>query len=166
MSALLGIDFGERRIGLASADAETALPSALCTVERRSDAAAIDEIARVAASVGASALVIGEPLAFDGTRGASCERVARFAAKLRRSLGHPVWLLPETLTTVAAQERLAAMGVRPERYRPGIDALAAALLLEEFLGLDAAERARLRRYDEESAGEEDAAPDLTEASRR
>lgn len=133
MSNLLAIDFGERRIGVAWTSAEGGSPEPLTTLVRRSDRQAIAELRSLAREYEAAALVVGEPLDFRGKRGENCERVRRFADKLHVELGLPITLQPETLTTVAAKERLASLGIDARRFKPGLDAMAAAMILEEFL---------------------------------
>lgn len=133
MSTLLAIDFGERRLGVAWVSRSGGLPAALVTLARRSDRQVIEELAALVKEYDASTLVLGEPVGLEGERGENCERVRRFAEKVRQRTGLPVHLQPETLTTVAASERLATQGIDPQRFRPGLDAAAAALILEEFL---------------------------------
>ncbi|HVS14425.1 MAG TPA: Holliday junction resolvase RuvX [Thermoanaerobaculia bacterium] len=139
MTRLLGIDFGERRIGLAVSTEDVVLP--LRTLERRNDREAVETIVGVAREQSASRLVVGEPLRVDGTRGAAAERARSFAARLERRSGLPVSLHPETLTTVAARERLRDAGVDLRRFPERLDAVAAQVLLEDFLRTGAPERA-------------------------
>jgi len=129
----LGIDFGERRIGLAlcAAGSRTAVP--LTTVERRTDRAAVGHIASLARDHAAAALVVGEPRTLDGQRGDAAERVRRFGAKLTARTGLPVVYVGEALTSVEAEERLAAAGVDVRRHRGRVDAVAAQILLQEAL---------------------------------
>ena len=129
----LGIDFGERRIGLAISDPEGLMALPLTTIERVSDHEAAKQIAAIAADEEVTLLVIGEPRAMDGTRGAAAERVAGFRSKLERLTGLACRVIDESLTSVAAEERLREAGVNP-RENPGrIDAIAAQILLQEAL---------------------------------
>jgi len=129
----LGIDFGERRIGLALSDpgGDWALP--LTTLTRSSDRQAIQRISEIAIEEGIESLVVGEPRNLDGTRGAAAERAASFARKLQDQTGLPCHLVDESLTTVEAQERLRQAGVDPQRHRERVDAVAAQILLQQFL---------------------------------
>lgn len=132
MTRFLAIDFGERRIGLAvSAAGDLSLP--LETLLRRSDREAVADILAAAAQEEIGHFVVGEPIGIDGTRGPSARRAQRFAALLERASGLPVSLHPETLTTVAARERLRAAGLDPRRAPERLDAVAAQVLLEDFL---------------------------------
>jgi len=127
----LGIDFGEKRIGLAISEGELAVP--LCTLRRSDDRSALEEIAAVARREGIGRLVVGEPQGLDGSRGPAAERVRRFAARLGTLTGLPVELVNESLTSVEAAERLRAAGVDPRRHPEKVDAVAAQILLQEAL---------------------------------
>lgn len=129
----LGIDFGERRIGLALSDPDGRMAVPLTTLERSNDRAAVREIGRIVEREGVGALVLGDPVNLDGSRGEASERVRRFGAKLAAATGLEPRLVPETLTTVAARERLEAAGVDVSRHRERLDATAAQILLEEAL---------------------------------
>ena len=132
----LGIDFGERRIGLAISDPEGRLAVPLTTLERRNDRSAVREIAEIARREGIGRLVLGEPVGLDGQRGEAAERVRRFGNRLAGITGLPVRLVNESLTTVEAQERLRAAGIDPRREPARIDAVAAQILLQEALDSD------------------------------
>jgi len=129
----LGIDFGEKRIGLAISDPEGRLAVPLTTLERRNDRSAVRAIEEIARREGVGRLVLGEPVGLDGQRGEAAERVRRFGNRLAGITGLPVRLINESLTTVEAQERLRAAGFDPRREPERIDAVAAQILLQEAL---------------------------------
>ncbi|MCB1033320.1 MAG: Holliday junction resolvase RuvX [Acidobacteria bacterium] len=131
----LGIDFGERRIGLAISDEGGKVAVPLTTFERRDDRAAARHIARIAHSEGVERLVLGEPRNLDGQGGAAALRIQRFAQRLERTADLPVLLVDETLTSFEAEERLRAAGVDPRRHREKVDAVAAQILLQQALAL-------------------------------
>jgi putative Holliday junction resolvase len=130
---LLGIDFGERRIGLAISDEDARLAVPLATLRRRDDRSAIEEIVAIARREGVGGLVIGEPLGLDGSRGAAAERVGRFADRLAAASGMPCERIAESLTSREADERLRAAGVGARRRRQRVDEVAAQILLQEAL---------------------------------
>ncbi len=134
----LGIDFGERRIGLAISDPAGRLAVPLATLERRTDRVAIAQIAEIAGREGVERLVVGEPVSVDGSRGEAALRVRRFGDKLALRTGLPLIFVGEALTTVEAHARLREAGVDPRREPGRLDALAAQILLQE--ALDRAER--------------------------
>jgi putative Holliday junction resolvase len=133
----LGIDFGERRIGLALSDPDGALAVSLTTLLRRNDRSALAQIAEITRREGVERLVIGEPVGLDGTRGAAAERARRFAERLAAATGLPYQMADEALTTRAARERLVEAGIdvqRALRRDPGrLDAAAAQILLQDVL---------------------------------
>ncbi len=129
---ILGIDFGERRIGLAVSDDEGRWALPLATIERHSDRRAAYRIAEIARRHGAAALVLGEPLGLDGSAGEAAERVRRFGQRLERAAKLPLYLVNEALTTVEASERLSEAGLDCPKH-PRRDAVAAQILLQEAL---------------------------------
>jgi putative Holliday junction resolvase len=129
----LGIDFGERRIGVAISDPEGRLAVPLTTLERTSDRAAVGELAALARREEVGALAVGEPRNLDGSRGEAAERARGFAAKLARATGLPLELVDEALTSVEAAERLAAAGIDARRRAGKLDAVAAQIVLQEAL---------------------------------
>ena len=144
MARTLGIDFGERRIGLAISDQDGRVAVPLGTLRRTSDRAAIAELLAIAEREGVGALVVGEPVNLDGSRGPAAERARSFAARLARRSGLPWSLVNESLTTVEAAERLRAAGVDPRREPERLDALAAQILLQEALDHERAAPSRER----------------------
>ncbi len=129
----LGIDFGEKRIGLAISDPDGRIAVPLRTLARRDDLSAVREIAGITEREGVGRLVLGEPVGLDGTRGPAAERARRFGEKLARQTGLPLELVNESLTSVEAAERLRAAGIDPRRSPGRLDAVAAQILLQEAL---------------------------------
>ena len=129
----LGLDVGDRRIGVALSDETATLASPLATLTRtggRRDAAAVAELAR---RHEVAAVVVGLPLNMDGTRGPQAAKVEAFAEALRRRLEVPVVALDERLTTVEAEERLRQAGRGWRERRQAIDQAAAVVILQEYL---------------------------------
>ena len=127
----LGIDFGEKRIGLAVSEGGLAVP--LTTVRRKDDRSALEEIAGIARREGVERLVVGEPRGLDGTRGTAAVRARRFGERLAARTGLPLEMVDEALTSVEAAERLRAAGIDPRRHPEKLDAVAAQILLQEAL---------------------------------
>jgi putative Holliday junction resolvase len=120
---LLAVDLGETgtlATGLAT----------LRSVGPRQDARRIAELAR---GHGVGEVVVGMPFRLDGSVGSQGEKAEAFAGRLRRSLRVPVVLRDERLTSVAADERLAAAGVKRRDRRDRLDRVAAEILLQEHL---------------------------------
>jgi putative pre-16S rRNA nuclease len=129
----LGIDFGEKRIGLAISDPGGRLAVPLTTLERRNDRSALRQIAEIARREGVERLVLGEPVDLEGRRGSAAERVRRFGERLTEMTGLPLELVGETLTSVEATARLRQAGANVRREPGRIDAVAAQILLQEAL---------------------------------
>ncbi|HEV2456957.1 MAG TPA: Holliday junction resolvase RuvX [Ktedonobacterales bacterium] len=147
---IVALDVGQARIGVAASDETEVLATPVATVKRRSDAAAIAAIARIVGERGAGLVVVGLPVSFDGQLHEQARSVQRFAEKLRAALAVPFVYADETLSTVRAEERLREAGVRSDKIRERIDAVAAALILEEYLDL----RRRLQAGRPSAASEE------------
>jgi len=130
----LGIDFGERRIGLAISDPDGRLALPWRTLERQSDARAVAEIAALVAAEQVESIVVGEPRRpADGAATAAARRVRRFGEKLARATGRPVEWIDETLTSREAEQRLREAGVPRAQWAARRDAVAAQVVLEEAL---------------------------------
>jgi putative Holliday junction resolvase len=151
VTRLLGIDLGERRIGLAVAeiDREPALP--LATIRRqRTPAADAERLATVIREQRIDELVVGLPLEAGGGEGTMSAAARRWAAALEAALGLPVALRDERLSSHLAEARLGPMprgrsGGPPtpsqrEAYRARVDREAAAIILADELDARAAAR--------------------------
>ncbi len=133
----LGIDFGEKRIGLAVSDPEGRLALPLATLERQTDRRAAYQIADIARREEVGVLVLGEPRRPDGSDSQAAQRVRRFADRLRRAARLPLVLIDEAHTTIEAAERL-----RAGSPSAALDAVAAQILLQEALDEGLADGAR------------------------
>jgi putative holliday junction resolvase len=129
----LGLDVGERRIGVALSDASGRLASALTTITARPQEQAITRIGRLAAEHAVHEIVVGLPLTLRGEVGPQAVTVQRFAEVLRASTNLPIHFFDERLTTAAAEQLLRDMGLKPEKRRQQIDQVAAAIILQDFL---------------------------------
>ncbi len=136
---IVGLDIGQRRIGVAISDASRTLARPVGVVQTRGlDGQTLDrvagEIARLAAEddeVGA--IVVGLPRRLDGTANDMTAPVERFAAQLQARQQRPVVLQDERLTSREAESRLA-LGEKDWRVRKQkIDAAAAAIILQDYL---------------------------------
>ena len=129
---VLGIDFGEVRIGIAISDPAGKLAVPLTTLSRVSDMDAIAQIQAIVRRENIEHLVLGEPRNMDGSIGDAAHRVWSFRRKLQEQIPLPCDLVDETLTSVEARERLLDAGVNPKRVRERIDQVAAQILLEQY----------------------------------
>ena len=134
MGRVLGIDLGERRIGLAISDEEGRFAFPAGFHERRDLPGDLEALRSVAASRGAVRIVVGLPLLLDGREGTGARAAREFADALRRATSLPVELVDERLTTREAERALAEAPRKTRRGRKQvIDAMAATLLLRGWL---------------------------------
>lgn len=143
MTRLLGIDLGERRIGLAIAlDGGRARP--FSTIRRaKSTVADAAALANVIAAQGIDAVVVGLPIEASGIEGPQAARTREWAAAIEDHLGLPVQFRDERLSSFLAESRLGPMkrgrsGGPPTRtqreaYRAKVDREAAAIILQDEL---------------------------------
>lgn len=145
-ATILGIDLGERRIGLALADRDGLAARPLTTISRARSLAPADDAAtlsRIAREQGVVELVVGLPLEADGREGPMAEAAATWARAVAELLGMPATLRDERLTSHLAEQRLGPMprgrsGGPPsrtqrDRYREKVDREAAAIILQDEL---------------------------------
>ena len=129
---VLGIDPGERRVGLALADLETRFARPLEVV----DAGAIDPVERVAAIVdemNVERVVVGRPTGLSGSAGPAVATQQAFVTRLTDRLSVPVEEFDERLTTVIAEQGLRASGARRRARKDNRDAVAAQVMLQGYL---------------------------------
>ncbi|NLH00792.1 MAG: Holliday junction resolvase RuvX [Clostridiales bacterium] len=131
---IMAIDYGDARIGLAVSDETASLCGEAWTLVERSMERAAEAIAKEAKARNVESFVLGCPKNMDGTCGARAEKSVRFKTLLEACSGIPVTLWDERLTTVEAHSVLRANGKKTKNHRGKIDAVAASLILESFLG--------------------------------
>ena len=132
--AVLGIDLGRRRIGLAISDASERIALPAGTLESKGRAKDLAAIRALVSERGVRHVVVGLPLHMDGRAGPEAEAARAFAAALAAELALPVDVLDERWSTVEAERALRETGAsRRRRPRGAADALAATLLLRTFL---------------------------------
>ena len=131
---VLGIDLGQRRIGLAVSDPDRTVASPDRVVTRSGDLPRDRRaIAEAAEEWGATLIVVGLPLSLDGTDGPAATAARAEATKIGEVTGLPVETYDERFTTVTAQRSLAEQNVRGKDRRKVIDMVAAAVLLQAWL---------------------------------
>jgi putative Holliday junction resolvase len=129
---LLALDLGARRVGVAVCDELRMTVRPLAVIQRTNWKALLNRVREQIGAFNAAALVIGLPLNLDGSEGDAAQQAREMAEKFRLSIGLPVYLQDERLTTEEARSRLAR-----EQGRVGetgeIDSHAAAIILQDFL---------------------------------
>ncbi len=137
MKRYLGLDIGDRYIGIAISDPTGTIARPLQTLEHRSARADFAAIASLVEEYDVDAVVVGMPLSLDGSVGDQARRVARYAEGLASDLDVPVIGWDERFSTAAAEEILLKTrkeGARRRARANGeIDAIAAAVILQSYL---------------------------------
>jgi putative Holliday junction resolvase len=129
----LGLDAGTVRVGLAATDPTATIAGPVATLSRRDRAAFWERVRTEARDRGAERVVVGLPRRLDGTEGEAAVAARALADEASRETGLPVEMWDEWLTTVAAERALIEGGMRRERRRQTIDAVAAAIMLQSWL---------------------------------
>jgi len=138
---ILGIDYGDRRIGLALSDDGEKIATGLPTLERKGASVDLTEaLSRVCREQGVARIVVGVPVNMDGSHGPRARLSVEFAQRLRESLGIEVETWDERLTTAQAERLMLAADLSREKRKQRRDRLAAQLLLQSYL--DARARSR------------------------
>lgn len=130
MGTLLGFDFGPRKIGVAVGQKVTGSASALTTIRSRRDKPDWERIGQLVGEWRPQAAVVGLPFNMDDTEGEVAPGARRFARQLQGRFGLEVHLVDERLTSLEAQRQLG----KGATSREAIDAMAAKLILETWLG--------------------------------
>lgn len=133
---LLALDPGEKLVGAAVSDEELITIKRLPPLKRSNWKKLLQDVRALIERFDVQTIVIGLPLALDGTHGDAAENVKRLARNLARSVWLPVYLQDERLTSFEATENLKAEGKRHDEIPGLVDGEAAALILRDFLRTD------------------------------
>jgi putative Holliday junction resolvase len=133
MRRIVGLDVGERRIGVAVSDPLGLTAQPLHVIERRGIKADIAALAASLAQFEVASFVAGLPLEMSGREGPQAERVRAFGRRLEETTGIAVAYQDERLTSVQSERLLESAGVGRERRRGLLDKMAAALILQSWL---------------------------------
>ncbi len=130
---ILGLDYGEKRIGVAVCDELGLTAQGLPTLIRKTKKHDLEILSHWIRNYSVQKIVIGYPLRLDGSEGIQCEKVNRFARMLNKTFLLPVMKWPETLSTKEAEDILISSGVRWQKRKGKVDQLAACLILQNYL---------------------------------
>lgn len=130
---ILGLDYGDKRIGVAVCDELGLTAQGLPTIIRKTRKHDLDILENLVKNYQVERIVIGYPVRLDGSEGIQCEKVNRFALLLEKTFHLPVVKWEETLSTKEAEEILIQSGVHWEKRKKMVDKVAACLILQSFL---------------------------------
>lgn len=128
---LLGIDYGQKRIGLATAQEGMAFP--LKTLIKSTRDALFAELLGIVARESIHAIVLGLPLDMNGDETLTTRQVLNFRDSLARRTSLPIHLVNEALTSFDARERLRNAGVPDRKHEAMLDQMAAVCILETYM---------------------------------
>ena len=130
---ILSIDYGDTRSGLALCDKLELLASPLTVITERKQKLLIEKIAALAEEHRAETLLVGLPKNMNGSLGERAEICVDFAEKLKTATNLPVEMWDERLSTVGANSLLNETGNKGKKRKQIIDAVAATMILQNFL---------------------------------
>lgn len=130
---ILGLDYGERKIGVAITDPLRITAQGVGVRRREGKAKDLAYFADLCQEKGVAEIVVGLPLRTDGSRGESARRAEMFARDLKEATGLPVALWDERFTSTQAERTMIEAGMRREKRREVRDMAAAKLILQAYM---------------------------------
>jgi putative holliday junction resolvase len=130
---LLGLDVGEKTIGVAVCDGLGMIASPVCTIARRKFADDMAELSKIINQYQVVGLVIGLPVNMDGTHGKRVQSVRSFSANLQKLLDVEVHFWDERMSSQVAEKMMLSMDLSRQKRAERIDKLAATYILQGFL---------------------------------
>lgn len=131
---IMGIDYGDARTGLAVSDEMNILVGEAWTLNEWNPERVADVIAQEAQKRNVGRLVLGLPKNMDGSEGPSAEKCRDFAELLRSKTDIELVMWDERRSSIEAHAILHANGKKEKKHRKTVDAVAASLILEGYLG--------------------------------
>ena len=132
----VGLDFGERTIGVAMSDGLGLIASAHSVLRRKGESGldeSISELKKIIEENGVTLIVLGFPVNMNNTQGFRCEKTLEFKTRLEKSLVQPIILQDERLSTVSAERTLLEADVSRKKRKKVIDKMAAVFILQQYL---------------------------------
>ena len=130
---ILGLDFGEKRIGVAVSDPLGITAQGLEVISGMDLSSAVERIKEICNQYEVERIVVGLPLRLDGSRGPAVEGAERFRDLLHGSTGLPVIMVDERFSSKAAERVLLSADLRRNKRKGIRDKLAAVLILDTYL---------------------------------
>jgi putative Holliday junction resolvase len=129
----LGLDIGDKRIGVALSDPGGILASPLTIINCIDEAADVEAITSIISQQQVKQIVVGLPRSMDGSIGKQAQKVEAFVRKLSSHTEIPVEFRDERLSTVSAKRLMRAVNTKKTRGKTRHDAIAAAIILQGYL---------------------------------
>lgn len=133
MNRFLGLDVGDKYIGVSISDTTCTIASNLVTIRRTSNNKAYEEIEGILNDYNIGTVVVGVPINMDGSDTVMSKRIRKFARKLTPKFGVEVIFQDERFTSIEAERTLIQSNVRRENRKKYIDQLAASIILQTYI---------------------------------
>jgi len=130
---IIGLDMGEKRIGIAKSDELGMFSHAICFIERTSDEELASKLNEIIHSYAAKKVICGFPKKLDGTCGEAGNQIMQLVERLTPQLTVPIELWDERLTTKEAYRYMQGSSLSGKKKKKKIDALAAQIMLQNYL---------------------------------
>jgi putative Holliday junction resolvase len=129
----LGLDVGEKRIGVALSDIMGILASPLTIIDASDEQKALHNISELCNSNEVERIVVGLPKSMDGSIGKQAQKVQAFCDSLAKVVSIPIETWDERLSSAAANRAMIAAGTKKDKKKQLRDAIAAAIILQGYL---------------------------------
>lgn len=133
MIRILGIDYGDARVGLSLSDPMGITAQSLETLNEKDMNRVIKHISSIIKEYKVDKVVIGMPKNMDGTIGFRGEKTIEFSERLKKKCNIEIVLWDERLTTISAERMLNEANVRGKKRKKAIDSIAATFILQNYL---------------------------------
>ncbi|MCX6016118.1 MAG: Holliday junction resolvase RuvX [Chloroflexales bacterium] len=132
---ILGLDVGERRIGVALSDLSQTLATPYATIHATPIEIFYKKLSQIIAQEDVVQIVVGLPISLNGQEGPQAQRIRTFIAALTARVALPIATGDERYTSAAAERMMIDAGLRPEQRKARIDEVAASIILQDYLTL-------------------------------
>ena len=133
MKKILGIDYGERRIGISISDPLQIIATPLKVIDVKKNNQFIDEIKTISIENNVETIVVGLPLTLKGTHSKQTEKTKLFIENIKKKINVSVKMIDERLTSLEAEKILIQKGIKTGHNKEKIDLTAAVIILQEYL---------------------------------
>jgi putative Holliday junction resolvase len=133
LNRILGLDYGERRIGVALSDPLGIIAKPLITIDTKKTNDYFSKILEIITNNNVSKVVVGLPLTLKGNNSKQTDDVISFLNELKRRIQLPIITIDERLSSIAAKKSLKDQGIKTGYNKALIDMTAAAIFLQEYL---------------------------------
>ena len=129
----LGVDYGDKRTGLAECDISGMLASGICTISESGMKHTAIRVAKEAETRGCKKIILGLPKNMDGTEGERTQVIYAFAELLREETDIPIDFYDERMTTMVAYRFLGETGTYGKKRKAAVDTLSAEIILQNYI---------------------------------